>query len=176
MLIIELELRDGFLVLPLDLLYEGLMCLGHLINGFVTLFLHPFDLLLILLLSFLDGLFGLNYAEPGLLQLCLLDLLKSALSLLLANYQLLLVSLLLPLDELLQVLILSLQSLDLGLQLAHLALAFQRELGQLLMQGIIVLFLQLRDLVTVLLFELLELEVRLFLGCAIFVLEVLSQV
>jgi hypothetical protein len=44
------------------------------------------------------------------------------------------------------------------------------------MQGIIVLFLQLRDIVTVLLFELLELEVRLFLGCAIFVLEVLSQV
>lgn len=152
------------------------MCLGHLINGFIALFLHPFDLLLILLLSFLDGLFGLNYAKPGLLQLCLLDLLKSALGLLLAYYQLLLVSLLLPLDELLQVLILSLQSLDLGLKLAHLALVFQRELGQLLMQGIIVLFLQLRDIVTVLLFELLELEVRLFLGCAIFVLEVLSQV
>jgi hypothetical protein len=51
-------------MLSLDLLDESLMCLGHLINGFVALFLHPFELLLILLISFLDGLFSLNYAEP----------------------------------------------------------------------------------------------------------------
>ena len=44
------------------------------------------------------------------------------------------------------------------------------------MQGLIVPLLQFTDLITVLLFELLELEVRLFLGCAIFVLEVLSHV
>ena len=152
------------------------MCLGHFINCFVTLFLHPFDLLLILQLSFLDGLFGFNYAETRLLQLCLLDLLKSALSLLLVNYKFLLVSLLLSLDELFQILVLRLQSLDLGLQLGHLALAFQCQLGQLFMQGLIVPLLQFTDLITVLLFELLELEVRLFLGCAIFVLEVLSHV
>ena len=113
----------------MDLLDESLMCLGHLINGFVALFLHPFELLLMLQISFLDGLLSLNYAEPGLLQLRLLDLLKSALCLLLADYEFLLMSLLLPLNELLQVLVLRLQSLDLGLEFGHLALAFQCQLG-----------------------------------------------
>ena len=44
------------------------------------------------------------------------------------------------------------------------------------MQHLIILLLQFTDLITVLLFELLELGARLFLGCAVFVLEVLRQV
>jgi hypothetical protein len=49
-------------------------------------------------------------------------------------------------------------------------------LGQLIMQCLIVLLLQLRDLVPVLLLELLQLKVGVFLGCAVLVLEILGEV
>ena len=163
-------------MLPLKLLDESLMCPGHLLDGLVALFLHPFNLLLILLLSLLDGLFGLDYAQARLLQLRLLDLLESALRLLLADDELLLVSLLLPLDELLEVLVLRLQSPHLGLQLGYLALEVQGKLGQLFVEGLIVFLLQFGDLVPVLLLELLQLKVGIFLRCAMLVLEVLCQI